>query len=83
MNSIFKLIAFPITLVIGIISAMCVIALNLEEIGFVKDGKLTKGELAKKLSLEFNHFLLYEQWIEIFPFARMLIALVIYYLIIF
>lgn len=81
MNFIFKLIAFPITLVIGIISALFVLALNLEEIGLVRDKKLTKGELVKKIYSDFDHFILYESWTKIFPFVRMLIALVIYYLV--
>lgn len=81
MNSIFKLISFPITLVIGIISAVFVICLSFENIRLYKDKKLTKDELTKKLFSDFDHFVLYEQWIKIYPFARMLIAGIIYYLI--
>lgn len=82
MNSIFKIIAFPITLIIGIISALFVVGLNFKTIGLVKDNKLSKGELVKKLYSDFDHFVLYEEWIKTPPFFRMAIAGIIYYFII-
>lgn len=81
MNSLFKFIAFPITFVVGFISAIFVICLNFETIGLAKDNKLTKGELIKKLYSDFDNFILYEGWTNIFPLIRMLIALAIYYII--
>jgi hypothetical protein len=81
MNIIFKLISFPIKLIIGIISMLFVVALNHEEIKRVRDKKLTKGELIKKLYSDIDHFLFYEGWVKIFPVCRALIALIIYYLI--
>ena len=78
MNSILKLIAFPITFIIGFISALFVIFFNLSNIGLAKNNKLTKGELLKRLYSDLDNFFLYEEWKKIHPFFRMLIALAIY-----
>ena len=80
MNSILKFIAFPITFIIGFITALFVIFFNLNNIGLVKNNKLTKGELLKRLYSDFDNFFLNEEWKKIPPFFRMLIALAIYYI---
>lgn len=81
MNIICKIIALPITFILGIVSAIFVIGFNLEDIGRAKNNNLNKRELIKKLSSDIDHFFIYEYWIKIIPLVRAIISGVIYYII--
>lgn len=74
MNSIFKLIAFPITLIIGILSFLIILSFG---------GLWNKDDTVElnfvRINREAQYLFISEKWNDIYPFFKALIACVIYW----
>ena len=81
MKIIFKIIAFPITLVISILCFLLIVTFCW---GLVKEAKIkeaTFGTAFMRLHRESNNIFIWELWDDVIPFFQAVISGVIYWLI--
>lgn len=81
MKTICDIVCLPITIIICIVSVICVMILDIDKIVLFKNNKISQTEIAQIIIDDINHFFIYEYWNAIYPFMRASIAVILYYVI--